>query len=176
MWTRYYTKKPEIPCKPQLKTRKINLLQEKLSENIRESKELLKNIKFGLPDKTTIICSHNKHLPQYGKRVDIFSKDSCKHIVTSELTSMKKNNLNSKKFKTNKAAGWQDIQSYSIQTHNHLVCKRTLSHLAKLAKLAKWLSVRLRTKCLWFPILLQSLKLQISRLFWARSSLTFRLL
>ena len=30
-----------------------------------------------------------------------------------------------------------------IRTHNHLVHKRTLNHLAKLASLAKWLSVRL---------------------------------
>ena len=29
------------------------------------------------------------------------------------------------------------------RTHNHLVHKRTLNHLAKLASLAKWLSVRL---------------------------------
>ena len=28
------------------------------------------------------------------------------------------------------------------RTHNHLVDKRTLNHLAKLAKLAEWLSVR----------------------------------
>ena len=34
-------------------------------------------------------------------------------------------------------------------THNHLVCKRTINHLAKLASLAKWLGVRLRTKWLW---------------------------
>ena len=38
----------------------------------------------------------------------------------------------------------------------------------------KWLSVRLWTKWLWVRVPLQSLKLQISRLFWARSSLTFR--
>ena len=31
------------------------------------------------------------------------------------------------------------------RTHDHLVHKRTLNHLAKLASLAKWLSVRLRT-------------------------------
>ena len=43
-------------------------------------------------------------------------------------------------------------------THNHLVCKRTLHPLAK------WMSVRLRTKSLWVRVLLQSLKLQISRL------------
>ena len=61
-----------------------------------------------------------------------------------------------------------------IRTHNHLVRKRTLNHSAKLASLAKWLSVRLQTKWLWVRIPLQSLKLQIWRLFRARSSLTFR--
>ena len=61
-----------------------------------------------------------------------------------------------------------------IRTNNHLVCKRTLNRLAKLASLGKWLGGRLRTKWLWVRILLQSLKCQISRLFWARSSLTFR--
>ena len=50
------------------------------------------------------------------------------------------------------------------RTHNHLVCKQTLNHLAKLADLAKWLSVRLQTKWLWVPVQLQSLKLQISSL------------
>ena len=40
--------------------------------------------------------------------------------------------------------------------------------------LAKWLSVRLRTKWLWVPVSLLSLKLQIWHLFRARSSLTFR--
>ena len=57
------------------------------------------------------------------------------------------------------------------RTHNHLVRKRTLNHLASLAK---WLSVRLRTKWLWVRIPLQSLNLQIWRLLRARSSLTFR--
>ena len=57
------------------------------------------------------------------------------------------------------------------RTHNHLVRKRTLKHLAKLAK---WLSVRLRTKWLWVRVPLQSLNLQIWRLLRARSSLTFR--
>ena len=50
------------------------------------------------------------------------------------------------------------------RTHNHLVCKRTFNHLAK------WLSVRLRNKWLWVRAQLQSLKLQISRLFRARNS------
>ena len=58
--------------------------------------------------------------------------------------------------------------SNGIRTHNHLVHKRTLNYLAK------WLSVHLRTKWLWVQILLLSLKLHISYLFWARSSLTFR--
>ena len=60
-----------------------------------------------------------------------------------------------------------------IRTHNHLVRKETLNHLAKVS-LTKWLSVHLRTKWLRLRIALQSLKLQISRLFQARSSLTFR--
>ena len=37
--------------------------------------------------------------------------------------------------------------------------------------MVEWCS---RTKWLWVPVQLQSLKLQISRLLWARSSLTFR--
>ena len=64
--------------------------------------------------------------------------------------------------------------SNGIRTHNHLVCKQTLNHLAKLASLAKWLSIRLRTKWLWVRIPLLSLKLQIWRLLQAGSSLTFR--
>ena len=40
--------------------------------------------------------------------------------------------------------------------------------------LAKWLSVCLWTKWLWFWVQLQLLKVQISCLLWARSSLTFR--
>ena len=59
------------------------------------------------------------------------------------------------------------------RTHNQLVRKRTLNHLAKLASLAKRLSVRLRIKWLWLRVPLQSLKLQLSCLFRARSSLTF---
>ena len=54
------------------------------------------------------------------------------------------------------------------RNQNNLVRKRTLNHLAKL------LSVRVRTKWFWFQVQLQSLKLQISRLLQARSSLTFR--
>ena len=38
--------------------------------------------------------------------------------------------------------GWKSDCS-GTQTHNHLVRKRTLYHLAKLANWAEWLSVRL---------------------------------
>ena len=44
------------------------------------------------------------------------------------------------------------------RTRNHLVRKRTFPHLAKLAKLAKWLSAHLRTKWLWVRVQLQSVK------------------
>ena len=60
------------------------------------------------------------------------------------------------------------------QTHNHLVQKRILNHLDKLASLAKWLSICLRTKWLCVRVQLQSPKLQISRLIRASNSLTFR--
>ena len=43
-----------------------------------------------------------------------------------------------------------------------------------MTSLAKWFSVRLPTTWLWVRIPLQSLKFQILRLLWARSSLTFR--
>ena len=45
---------------------------------------------------------------------------------------------------------WSDCNG--IRTHNHLVYKQTLIHLVSLAK---WLSVRLRTKWLWVQIPLQ---------------------
>ena len=40
--------------------------------------------------------------------------------------------------------------------------------------LAKWLSIRLQTKWFWVRVHLQSLKLHVTRLLRARSSLTFR--
>ena len=49
-------------------------------------------------------------------------------------------------------------ESNDIRTHNHLFRKRTLNHLAQLASLAKWLSVRLRTKWFWVRISLLSVK------------------
>ena len=49
---------------------------------------------------------------------------------------------------------WSLSDSSGIRTHKHLVRKRTLNHLVKLAK---WLGVRLRTKRLWVRIPLLSL-------------------
>ena len=54
-------------------------------------------------------------------------------------------------------------ESNGIRTHNHLVRKRTFNYLVN------WLRVRLQNKWLWVQISLLSLKLQIPRLFRARS-------
>ena len=65
---------------------------------------------------------------------------------------------------------WQEHAvkwTVQISTHN-------TAQLNHLASLTKWLSVCLRTKWLWVRVQLQSLKLQISHLLRARSSLTFR--
>ena len=53
---------------------------------------------------------------------------------------------------------WSLSYNSGIRTHNHLVYKWTLNHLAKLASLVKWFSVRLRIKWLWARIPLLSLK------------------
>ena len=67
----------------------------------------------------------------------------------------------------------RNLSDYNwTRTHNYLVRKRTLNHFV--ASLAKLLTIRLRTKWLWVRVQLPSLKLQISRLLRARSSLTFR--
>ena len=57
------------------------------------------------------------------------------------------------------------LQALTFSTHNHLVPKRTLKHLIGYASLVNWLSVRLRTYLFWIRVPLQSIKLQISRLF-----------
>ena len=65
---------------------------------------------------------------------------------------------------------WHDknIQSNVLYRQVHTT---QLNHLVSVAK---WLSVRLWTKWLWVRVQLQSLKIQISCLLRARSSLTFR--
>ena len=69
---------------------------------------------------------------------------------------------------------WSLCHCNGTRTHNHLVRKRTLNHLVNRASLPKWLNVRLRSKSSWVWVLFQSFNLQISRLFRARSFLTFR--
>ena len=54
---------------------------------------------------------------------------------------------------------WRLSNCNWTRTQNHLVRKRTLTHLASLAK---WLSVRLRTKWFWVRIRLQSFTLSIA--------------
>ena len=59
----------------------------------------------------------------------------------------------------NKRSTWSLSDTNEIQTYNHLFRKRTLNQMVKFGKpnLPKWLSVCLRTKWLWVPILLLSL-------------------
>ena len=68
---------------------------------------------------------------------------------------------------------WSLSDCNGTRTHNHLVCKRTFNHLAKLAK---WLSCVVGTylysafDCMFLSCHVR----EISRLLRARSSLTFR--
>ena len=79
MMMKYYAKKQEIQCKLSLiKDKKRKFLQEKLSQNKGKPKELWKIIKkIGF---STQKGSHNKHMPQYEQRVDIFSKKNHKYF------------------------------------------------------------------------------------------------
>ena len=87
---------------------------------------------------------------------------SCHVMYTFQSQSTLYNCLNVKKlFGRNKRKIWRLSDCNWTWTHNHLVHKRTLNHLSKLAKwlsLAKWLIVHLWTKWLWVRVQLQSLK------------------
>ena len=63
----------------------------------------------------------------------------------------------------------EQIKSNSGKTK---ITTRKKKEERKLASLAKWLSVRLRTKWLWVRVPLQPFNLQTWRLFGARGSLT----
>ena len=56
----------------------------------------------------------------------------------------------------NRSKIWSLCDCNWTRTHNHLVRKQTFNYLAKLASLAKWFSVCLRTKWLWVWVQLQS--------------------
>ena len=47
---------------------------------------------------------------------------------------------------------WKYVLTDSNGIRTHLVCKRTLNHLAKLACLAKWMSIHLWTNSLWVRV------------------------
>ena len=91
----------------------------------------------------------------------------CSCLNVKEILALNRDNI------------WSLSDCNRIWTHNNLVCKWTLNHLSKLDK---WLSCVVSTYHLAsFVFELSScgfeshcrLKLQILRLFWARSSLTF---
>ena len=69
---------------------------------------------------------------------------------------------------------WKPLKELFFSYHIHFLkasfSMDELYNSLKKASAAKWLSVRLRTMWLWIRIPLQSLKLQISRLFRARGS------
>ena len=81
---------------------------------------------------------------------------SCTYTFQSESTLC--SCLNVKKlFVENRRKIWSLSNCNWTRTHNHLVRKQTLNHLAKLANLVKRLSVRLRTRWLWVRVQLQLL-------------------
>ena len=93
----------------------------------------------------------------------VHSAYDLRHIGSQEI----------RKYRWNKIKSWNWL-GISLLAWNSILllpdCNGTQTH----NQLAKWLSVRLRTKWLWFWVPSQSLKLQISRLFLTRSSVTFR--
>ena len=97
-------------------------------------------------------------------KADMYKVKSVKHNYIFDGNNFNKHFLN---FNAELIMHFMLSDSNVIRTHNDLVRKRTLNHLAKHL-------VRLQSKWLWVRITLLSLKLQISRLLRARSSLTFR--
>ena len=64
--------------------------------------------------------------------------------------------------------------TYAFQSESSLyICLNAQVQLNHLARFVKWLSVGWRTKWLWVRVPLMWLRLQVLRLFWTRSSLTF---
>ena len=60
-----------------------------------------------------------------------------------------------------KQAQYMEIKRLQWDSNPQPLSKRTLNHLAKLASLGKWLSVRLRIKWLWVRVPLMSLTKKI---------------
>ena len=77
----------------------------------------------------------------------------CRVVYAFQSESILHSCLNNKELLARNRHGiWNLSASNGIWTHNNLVCKRTLNHLAKLVSLAKWLSFRLQNKWLWVRI------------------------
>ena len=89
--------------------------------------------------------------------VDFRGPSGCQNILAGNKTFWKKKKSSWGQYLQNP---YYSSDRNGIRTYNHLVCKWTLNHL--------------QTKWLWVQIPLLSLKLQISRLFRTKSSLTFR--
>ena len=56
---------------------------------------------------------------------------------------------------------WSFIDISGTRTHNHLRRKRKRNHLARLASLVQWLTLRLQAKWLWVRVSLQSINSDI---------------
>ena len=111
---------------------------------------------YGLLKTLKNLCQHH-FTSEKRKRKNRFLQSVCYYHVTYEFQS--ESTLYSvpecQGIPCSKQAPLSD--SNEIRTHNHLVRKRTLNHLASFAK---WLSVRLQTKWLSVRISLLSLKTQ----------------
>ena len=103
----------------------------------------------------------NKHFAPNHKFITDWMLLSC-HLCASEWFHSEARKWMSRNVKEVLTRNRRDISSLSCyngtRIHNHLLRKRTLKHLGKLANLAKWLSVRLRTKWFWVRIPLQSFR------------------
>ena len=77
----------------------------------------------------------------------VFESTLYSYLNVKELIALNRSNI------------WSLSDCNGIGTQKHLVHKQTYYHLAKLAILAKSLSVCLQSRCLWVRIQLQSCKL-----------------
>ena len=135
------------------------------------------------------MCGYIKYFENGGKNISFTIEDQDVYLKYNEIWNKTKNVLNIKfhnepiyddkyiktKVKTfNSMINTLFTRDEIPKERIHYVCIPAICIDSNCMFLSKWLSVRLRIKWLWVRIPLQSLKLRISRLFRARSSLTFR--
>ena len=98
----------------------------------------------------------------------------CSHLIFSFLACLEQGvPAHSGKYRLlihSETCTWHDKNIQSDALYRQVLATQ-LNHLVSLAKL---LSVRLSTKWFWAWVLLQWFNIQLSCLFWARSSCTFR--